>query len=694
MFLKSIYLKNFKRFTELEIDFPGDITVVRGLNEQGKSTLVAAIEAGIFANPSSESKEVLELRSWGAKEAPEIRFVFEHGGIEYELSKDFEKKQVYLLNKEDNKKSESFRDISDFFARAGGLSSEKLFESISCVKQDNVEEVSSGRKEINKALEGVITSGSSTVSASDIEAKAQKRLQEFRKGVGDRLVKTPGVLRALQDSILRIQKEKKEIEDNFLRFQSGVSELEALRNAFELVRKNLESAKSQYEHNKHFFEVAVKKERLSEDLKEISRIVEQTRVLAREIEDFENRKKLFRIFDRISFDEFQDAKREFAALLETKRNLERSLAIDVSTKNSKLKRILMLTGLLFAALGTLGFFGNERFFLVWIAGGFLLAAGSFFYFGVKVVQKQELRRALKQLASDVKEKEELLHKVMKESNSKDLEDLEQKWKEYARLSSELEKRKDRLETLLSGRSLQELIAKNVDIQNAIAVEDMKISNEDRVSPPTGEAQRVLERDIQKHEAQSQDLMKEIARKEAHSEHQSVSYERMLELEEEEALTSEKLRVAHDRELIYEMIVENLEEARLQTLQKLKKELEEFMGEYIGEITDGRYNKVEVEPDFSLHLFSPEKNEFIVPDGVLSQGTQDQIYLVARFALLKIFSYANQKPFVILDDPFHSFDAKRRERTRLILEELSKDFQILLLTHSQEYDTWGIVRELP
>ena len=159
------------------------------------------------------------------------------------------------------------------------------------------------------------------------------------------------------------------------------------------------------------------------------------------------------------------------------------------------------------------------------------------------------------------------------------------------------------------------------------------------------------------------------------------------------LEAQKLRVAYDREAIYELIIENLGEARLTTIQELKKELQDFISEYIGEVTDGRYHKVEVGDDLSLRLFSQEKNEFIVPSGVLSQGTLDQIYLVARFALLKIFSHANHRPFVILDDPFHSFDAKRKERTRVIVEELSKDFQILLLTHSDEYDKWGVVREL-
>lgn len=693
MFLKSIYLKNFKRFKELELDFPGDITVIKGPNEQGKSTLVAAIEAGIFANPASESKEARDLRSWGVNEAPQIRFVFEAEGREYELWKDFEKKELYLLDKADNKKTDAFRGISEFFSRVGGYRNEKLFESISCVKQDNIEEVSSGRKEISKALEGVITSGGSLISASDIIVRAEKRLQEFRKGIGDKLVKTPGVLRSLHDSIARAQKEKQEIEENFSRFQFSVKELESLKVKREEAKQKLQVLKAQYERNKNFFDGAVKKERLDADLKEVSRKVEQARLFGREIADFENRKNLFRVFDRISFEEFQEAKQDFRALIETKRNLERSLQTDIYIKSSRLKTVIFAAGLALGAAGAIGFLGNELFFLAWVAGGLLLILGSFFYFGIKVVQKREVKRALAKLEGEIKEKEELWKRVVKESNSKDLEDVDIKWKEYSRLSVELEKRKDRLEALLLGQSLPELVAKSVDIVNAIAVEDMKISNEERANPPTGEAQRVLERDIKKYEEQAGDLIKEIARKEGAHEHQSVSYERILELEEEEQLRGEELGVAQEREAVYQLIIENLEAARLETIKKLKKELEKFISQYISEITDQRYSKVELGDDLSLHLFSDEKKEFIVPDEALSRGTQDQIYLVARFALLKIFSLANHRPLVILDDPFHSFDAKRKERTRLILEELSKDFQILLLTHSDEYDRWGVVREL-
>ena len=80
---------------------------------------------------------------------------------------------------------------------------------------------------------------------------------------------------------------------------------------------------------------------------------------------------------------------------------------------------------------------------------------------------------------------------------------------------------------------------------------------------------------------------------------------------------------------------------------------------------------------------------VVPEEHLSQGTIDQFYLVARFAILDILN-KGKKSLVLLDDPFHSFDAKRRENTKRVLMDLSDKFQIILFTHSSDYDSWGEV----
>ena len=65
MFIKSLELKNFKRFKELNLEFPSDITVVKGPNEQGKSTLVEALIAALFYDPAKSNSDIKNCKAWG-----------------------------------------------------------------------------------------------------------------------------------------------------------------------------------------------------------------------------------------------------------------------------------------------------------------------------------------------------------------------------------------------------------------------------------------------------------------------------------------------------------------------------------------------------------------------------------------------------------------------------------------------------
>jgi len=73
-------------------------------------------------------------------------------------------------------------------------------------------------------------------------------------------------------------------------------------------------------------------------------------------------------------------------------------------------------------------------------------------------------------------------------------------------------------------------------------------------------------------------------------------------------------------------------------------------------------------------------------GVLD--TKIEIANTAKDALNK-----GKKSLILLDDPFHSFDDKRREKTKQVLNDLTSKFQVVLFTHSSDYDDWGNVIEI-
>ena len=152
MFIKSISLKNFKKFSELKVDFPADITVVRGPNERGKSTLLSAFLAGLFYDPKKSNQDIQALKSWNSDRMYEIGFSIEHEGDDLELYKNFESGEAYLANKTKSEKLTTHAQIGEYLYKIGALRSSALFEHTACVEHDALAMVAEGKKDISQAL--------------------------------------------------------------------------------------------------------------------------------------------------------------------------------------------------------------------------------------------------------------------------------------------------------------------------------------------------------------------------------------------------------------------------------------------------------------------------------------------------------------------------------------------------------------
>lgn len=63
---------------------------------------------------------------------------------------------------------------------------------------------------------------------------------------------------------------------------------------------------------------------------------------------------------------------------------------------------------------------------------------------------------------------------------------------------------------------------------------------------------------------------------------------------------------------------------------------------------------------------------------LSAGVKDLVQISKRFALIDLI-FKNEKPFIVLDDPFVNLDDKNLEVATNIIKEISKKYQILFLT---------------
>ncbi|MBO0887763.1 SMC family ATPase [Candidatus Bathyarchaeota archaeon] len=131
-------------------------------------------------------------------------------------------------------------------------------------------------------------------------------------------------------------------------------------------------------------------------------------------------------------------------------------------------------------------------------------------------------------------------------------------------------------------------------------------------------------------------------------------------------------------------VRGLEQTSESLRNRVKPQVERYMGLILPVITSGRYKAVELEEDYTVKVFDPEAGEF-KPKEVFSGGTEDQLLLAMRlaFALALIPQAKGRNPeFLFLDEPLGSSDKIRREGILSLMRgELSENFkQIFLISH--------------
>ena len=131
-------------------------------------------------------------------------------------------------------------------------------------------------------------------------------------------------------------------------------------------------------------------------------------------------------------------------------------------------------------------------------------------------------------------------------------------------------------------------------------------------------------------------------------------------------------------------VKGLEQTSESLRNRVKPQVERYMGLILPVITSGRYKAVQLDEDYTVRVFDPEAGEFR-PREVFSGGTEDQLLLGMRlaFTLALIPQAKGRNPeFLFLDEPLGSSDKLRREGILTLMhKELSQSFkQIFLVSH--------------
>jgi len=118
-------------------------------------------------------------------------------------------------------------------------------------------------------------------------------------------------------------------------------------------------------------------------------------------------------------------------------------------------------------------------------------------------------------------------------------------------------------------------------------------------------------------------------------------------------------------------------------QAFARRLESYAADALGTITAGRYREIFVDPaTLAVRVRVPETGA-IEDLEVLSAGTRDQVYLLVRFAMTRMFAEGLELPPLLLDDPFAYWDAGRIERCLPLIAQNAFGAQTLLFTSSYD-----------
>jgi exonuclease SbcC len=132
--LRSLSLRNYRVYRELDLEFPDGLVGIYGPNGSGKSTLIESIRFALYGESRTDKAE---LRSAGVREDLRVELVFEHEGNAYEVRRQLKglnltpKVEVY---RNGQLAVQSARDANAFLGRVLGMDQRAFLASV-CAQQ-------------------------------------------------------------------------------------------------------------------------------------------------------------------------------------------------------------------------------------------------------------------------------------------------------------------------------------------------------------------------------------------------------------------------------------------------------------------------------------------------------------------------------------------------------------------------------
>ncbi|MGI5820139.1 MAG: AAA family ATPase [Armatimonadota bacterium] len=241
MILRRLRLRRFGRFAHGEWEFGPGLTVIRGPNEAGKSTMREAIVRLLLPEKKIDTRDssYMALRSWGADQRFVLACEFEADGESYELLRDFEAGRVELRGES----GEALTDepaIAERLWELLGVSSRAVYETTACLAQQEFVRLEAGEKVAELLQQTVVGAGAET-GAQSVLAALDSESSALARGL-DRPAKNPGAVRATRDRVDALQQEITRLRPIVERAAEAADRMERARERIEEIERELQQA--------------------------------------------------------------------------------------------------------------------------------------------------------------------------------------------------------------------------------------------------------------------------------------------------------------------------------------------------------------------------------------------------------------------------------------------------------------------
>ena len=714
MRITRLQLRNVRRHNDLDLALAPGLTVVRGPNESGKSTIQRAIELALTRRVTSGSGDLDGMRSWGAAEddRPWVRVEFEQededGVRTGALEKAFRGPKGTVKLDVDGESITDPARADEVVAELTGIPSEGFFRSTASVRHHELDGLQRDEGALRDRLQASISGADRGTS------RARKKLERAVYDLNTKGDKNPGRIKAAEASLAEATAAQRNGE-------AALAQLERDRDTLAQARDDRTVAEAELTEQRSMLEKARLAERLISERDQAQERFERysTAVdVSKQIEALEashpSSNGLPALREALAKVRAADIRiREINAALAG----EIEVTFELKAPTPRAWRPTAIAAVLLILMA-LGLFGAGQFGLlprdlgdieipglgisvpaIGVLAGILVLAGAVL---ALIGRRQRIR------AQDVRRNKDLR-----------AQEIERRLRGRSMLEQELQMEEVTMTNLLAALELPDLAA----VENLVAAEEAHIGNIIRLRAqleglvgrePTETLPDLRDRgalDIEQkrgalealgpiaHEPRARERLEVAvtdaeravslardteAQAKARVEQNAVDAEEVAGYAEKATVWAEQLELLQRRGRVYDAALNALDAAERATIRTATRYLERRMVTDLDRVTAGRYRRVQVDDEnLALRVYAPERGDWVDVSS-LSQGTLDTVYLAARIGLVRLVT-GDRRPPLVLDDPFVTLDDERATRALDLLREVSNDFQVIYLTTSDRYD---------